>query len=213
MKTLYPNGYFFMRKPCNPRAVLQLCVMVCLAACTPMQRPEVPAAVWQAQRAQLNALQAWELSAALAVNTADDGFDARLHWRQQAGGAYHLRLHGPLGQGTVLVDGNAAGVVLRTGDGEERRAADPEALLHQVAGVEVPLGYLTYWIRGLPVPSLQTDSEYFAADGSLSLLEQAGWRIEYTRHTESKGRYLPTKLYLKNADYRAKFVISRWSVD
>jgi outer membrane lipoprotein LolB len=184
-------------------------LLVLLSGCSTLPDINVAESVWRPQREKLTALHTWQLNAALAAHSKDDGFDARLFWRQEQE-IYRLRLHGPLGQGTVLIDGDASGVRLRTGEQREYRAHDPETLLAQLTDITLPVSHLKYWIRGLPAPTPVVVRERFYADGSLALLEQDGWEIKFLQYHEDKDYALPRRLELKNSEFFIRLVISNW---
>ncbi len=168
-------------------------------------------ALWAEHQPRLNGLRNWRLRGGLAVNSRDEGWDARMYWRQQ-GDSYQLRFSAPLGQGAMLLRGDPDGVVMRTAEGETRHAANPESLLREVAEVSVPLEALYYWVRGLPVPERESEQLLLTPDGYLRYLRQFGWEIDYARHRRVDGLRLPEKLVLKNSDWIVKLVISDWSL-
>ena len=133
-----------------------LCVIVLaalLAACaaTPPRGPRGDAEqVWHSRQAALTALTDWSFTGRIGITLGDQGWHAALDWRQHAG-VYDIRISGPLGQGVGLLHGDPNGVLLRTSDHKESRAADAESLLHARFGWWVPVSGLQYWLRGLPI--------------------------------------------------------------
>jgi outer membrane lipoprotein LolB len=183
--------------------------VLALSGCASVPLSPVAEHIWQAQRQKLGTLTQWQLNAALVANSHDDGFDARLHWLQEDD-SYRLRLHGPLGQGTVLIDGSSSGVRMRTGDSREYHAHDPETLLAQLTDLALPISHLKYWIRGLPAPVGHIQRQNFHANGSLALLEQEGWLLNFSQHYEQEGYILPRRIELKNEEFLIRLVISTW---
>jgi outer membrane lipoprotein LolB len=190
-----------------------LLLLLSLTACAPPPRPSDPQGLRLRETIQprLESLRAWQLNGGIAANSADDGWDARVNWRQREDG-YELRFSAPLGQGALFLQGDAGGVVLRTAEGETRSAPDPESLLAQTAGVSVPVSALYYWIRGLPVPDAAVDGLVVNAQGYLEALEQLGWSVEYARYRAYGELRLPDKLILKNPEWIVKLIVSEWNI-
>lgn len=187
-----------------------LCGIALLNACTQVPRPDyIHTPQRQALQGRLQALQHWQLQAGIAAHSDDDGFNARLHWKQR-GEAYELRFTAPLGQGVAMLSGNASAVTLRTMDNKTYTAANPDKLLAQTNGMRLPLSHLFYWVRGLAAPLPLPQEQEADAKGRLTRLKQDGWDIEYVRYAESGGLPLPDKFLLQNKDFFVKIVISRW---
>jgi outer membrane lipoprotein LolB len=166
---------------------------------------------WALHKAQLEQLETWQLRASIAANSADDGWNARIHW-QQSPKAFSLNIFGPLGQGAVLLEGDITGVRLHTGK-EVLSADDPKTLLKQQANIDLPVEHLSYWTRGLPVPELNIQSQSFTPDGYLARLKQADWVIDFTAYQTVKDYTLPRKMRLENAEYLVKIALSSWQLD
>lgn len=190
---------------------LTVLLALILSACTLSPPVEIDAELlkrWQIHQQQLNQLHRWELRASMVANSKDDGWSARIHWQQQ-GDAYQLRLHGPMGQGALRLSGDAQGVTLHTSD-NSYHAATPEALLSQQANINLPLRYLLFWVRGLPVPKLDIQAQSFTPEGQLASLKQDDWEIQFARYTSVGKWLLPKKIRLENQHYLAKIGISQW---
>jgi outer membrane lipoprotein LolB len=139
----------------------------------------------------------------------DDGWSATLRWRQEPQD-YQIRLSGPFGQGAVRVDGTADGVVLRTGDGHRRSAANAEQLIAAELGAEVPVSLLRYWLLGRPAPEIEVDELHLDNDGLLQELSQAGWAISYQDYEIHEAGLLPTRLRIERGQNKARFVLGGW---
>ncbi|MDM8545674.1 lipoprotein insertase outer membrane protein LolB [Candidatus Venteria ishoeyi] len=193
--------------------ILFLCLLL-LSACslTPekTENEQQRQQQWLAKQAQLNKLSHWKINGSIAAYSQQEDWSARFHWRQQ-NQAYSLRLHAPLGQGMLNLSGDEQGVILKTAQ-QTLRAKTPEALLKDDAGISMPVSYLYYWIRGLPVPTQPITAQQWNQKNQLAELQQNGWVIEYERYQQWDGVLLPKKLRIKNDQYHAKIVISRWEL-
>ncbi len=183
--------------------------LVFLSACTSLP----PSG--QKHQSQLKQLQAWQINASIAAKSSHHGWQARLLWRYQHP-SYYLRVNAPLGQGAFSLRRDADGrVSLQTAEGDTLTAESAEQLLSEQLDLNLPLDALPYWIKGQIAPELNVSLQQVSAQGYLSLLEQGGWKIEFSRYRPEtiagKTYSLPHKIHLSQADYFAKIVITRIS--
>ncbi|MCP4696086.1 MAG: outer membrane lipoprotein LolB [Gammaproteobacteria bacterium] len=185
-------------------------LVLLLSACATIRAPdETTKPLWEAQRQQAAAIKTWRINGSIAIHSEEEHWSARMNWRQQED-FYQLRFHAPLGQGAMMLKGDADGVMLRTSEGETFRAATPDALLRETLNLSMPLHNLHFWIRGLPAPApvpllLEVDE-----NGYLRKLQQAEWDMEYISYTKTHGIWLPRKLKLNHEEFSVKIVISAW---
>ena len=163
---------------------------------------------WQARNEVLGQVQAWEFKGRIAVKAGDDGFNARFNWVQD-GDAFAAAVSGPLGIGTVLIEGDGDSVTLTDKDGAESRLDDVETELQWRYGWTIPVESLRYWALGIPDPAAPGVTELDEQDRLLRL-EQSGWAVEISRYAEGGGRQMPRILTAKNHDTRVRMVIDKW---
>jgi outer membrane lipoprotein LolB len=130
-----------------------------------------------------------------------------VNW-QQSRDQYALRLSGPLGIGTVLIDGNDAGVEIRNKEGVFQ-ASSPEQLLLEMTGWQIPISALRYWARGLAAPDLAVDRQT-VQQGRLQSLSQGGWDIHYQDYTLVQGLWLPAKMLMSRPETRLTLLYKNW---
>ncbi len=170
-----------------------------------------PEKAWQARRPGLAALTRWTAIGRVLIKAEDQRWKATLHWVQRDK-AYRIRLIAPLGQGTVQLSGDAAGVVMRTSDRRMFAARDPETLMFDTLGWSVPVEGLSYWMRGLDDPGAPS-AAHLDEFGRLDNLSQAGWQIDYQHYSDARPLELPSKLALANDRLDVRIVINRWELD
>lgn len=189
-----------------------LCLLLALGGCTSLPPPVAdPEGVWQRYQRQLAAIDHWHLSGRIAIQTEDEGWSATIDWRQQAE-RYTIRLFGPLGQGSVLLQGDAGRVVLQSGDEPPVESDDPEWLLYRQLGWRVPVRALRYWARGLPAPG-RVVGRRLNAQGYLAELEQAGWSITFHDYAPAgDGTTLPERVFIHNHKARVRLIVGRWEM-
>jgi len=157
----------------------------------------------------LEDLDTWTATGRIHVRAEDESWQATLFWRQQEG-AYRIRLIAPLGQGTLELQGDASGVVLRTADGETHAAADAETLMRDTLGWGVPVAGMVHWMVGRADPRREVEAGVEDEAGRLVELRQAGWHIRYLDYQQAAGIALPRRLRLETERFSLHIVVSRW---
>lgn len=166
---------------------------------------------WRDTVAHQQQISTWKIQGRLGVQTEGRGGSLDLFWNQK-GDSYHIRLIAPMGQGTILIRGNAQGVSIKTADGEQY-AEDADALLASSLGIKMPLTGLRDWLRGLPMKSKAIVKQSWDKHGQLHKLVQDGWNVEIY-HYKKVGEYqLPHKFFLTRDDrpeLAIRLKIKRW---
>lgn len=192
------------------RTVVGLVVVLLLSSCATISAPTPRTlALWQLHRNQVVQLRDWELRGKIAVSTEDEGWSGTVIW-QQHGDRYHLRFTAPLGQGSMQLSGQPGYAHLRTSDGGDFRAANPDALVREVLDMVLPVSNLPMWVCGLPDVNSHADILGINDTGQLTHLKQAGWKIEFNRYQTVGSLSLPTKIDLENDQFTVKIVIRNW---
>ncbi|MEJ1966040.1 MAG: lipoprotein insertase outer membrane protein LolB [Gammaproteobacteria bacterium] len=185
---------------------------VAMAGCTTL-RPAAPAAPaesapWEIRRAALQARENFDLTGKIGVATGQDGFNAKLRWKQH-GKESQLALDGPFGVGGVRItsDGNSLNVVNPHGEQLDSDAAKRE--IESKLGFQPPLGSLRYWVLGVPDPARPADETLDDAQ-RLATLKQDGWQIVYATYASVRGQSLPSRVTLTREGVRVRLVVDDW---
>lgn len=182
-----------------------LCAL--LSACAlPRQ---MPASDFKQLQQQLQALDSWRVAGKIGLRQNGRGTSAQVNW-QQAQDQYTLRLSGPLGIGTVLVEGDARGVTVHNKDGVFE-APSPEQLLLDLTGWQIPITALRYWARGLPAPDMPIVQQHID-QGRLASLDQGGWNIEYRDYAMVDGLWLPAKMLMSRPETQLTLLYKTWQL-
>lgn len=179
-----------------------------LSACA--TRPGLRQQDFAAHQRLLGNLTSWRVDGKIGLRQGARGNSAQLYWRQQAK-HYELTLSGPLGAGAVSIKGDEGGVILRNSKGEFS-AADPEALVRDMTGWQIPVSDLQFWARGMPSPRLEVERQRVER-GHLALLAQGGWTITYAGHTAVGPYALPTRIHLARPEAQITLLIKDWQID
>lgn len=189
-------------------AVVALALLVSGCATLPQSTPLPVIDSWETRNEVLGDLQHWQFRGRIAVKAGDDGFNGKFNWSQQ-GTAFHATVGGPLGMGTVRIEGDDRAVVLTDKDGIETVLQDAELELRYRYGWTIPVGSLRYWALGIPDPAEPAVTE-IDDEGRLLRLEQRDWIVEISRYREGGGQQMPRILSATNPDSRVRMVIDRW---
>lgn len=163
-----------------------------------------------AATASASAISSWEISGAMAARSKNKGWNASLNWMQRGLGQYQIRLFGPLGSGTVLINKQGGIVTLKDGP-KTASSTNAEDLLKKQTGIRLPVNNLYYWVRGLPAPGSVQGAKRDSTN-HLMLLKQDGYLIEYGQYMRAGNVILPSHIKLQGNGVFIKLVIKRWRV-
>lgn len=207
------------------RALSALACVALLAACAtrPPSASALPvlgaaeqarAEAMQADRARtLAAVTVWGFTGRASITRGDKGGSGRIEWRQQ-GGSFEVALAAPVTRQGWRLSVDAAGARVEGLEGGPRTGPDGQQLLYEATGLEVPVGALGAWLRGLPADEAiygpaQLD---FGADLLPARLRQAGWNIDFRGWLEAGdgGLALPLRIDARRGDAGVRLVVDDW---
>lgn len=205
--------------PARNLALALLVALTTLAGCTRIQLDPLPQGMtdqpppnWEEQSRQLRAFDHWVLSGKMAVKQPSDSGSAVINRWQQYGNEYELSLSSSfLGMGATRIEGAPGFIELTLSNGDVYQSSNPERLLNQATGWQLPVDSLTWWLRGLPAPDTP-HRLLFDQDDRLAIIEQDGWEIRYDRwyrFIEDKPE-LPARITALKEDKRVRVVIGDW---
>lgn len=177
--------------------------LVLLSACA--SQHEKPLGLnWADSMRGLQKQSQWYLEGRLALADGKDSISAGITWRHDAGGD-DIELTGPLAQGRLRIVVAKNSVVVDDGDHHQEFQGEPERILAEQLGVEMPVGALRYWVLGVVDP----DQQFIAQpDGFV----QAGWRVIFTE-TQAVGEVImPRKISAVKDKARIKLVVDQWDL-
>jgi len=183
--------------------------MLLLTGCAGNQSLSLPDLYdWETRKQVLQETDEWEFSGRIGVSAGTDGFNGKLWWRQD-GTVFRARISGPLGVGTIFINGNKRELTLTDRDGVVTELEDAEIDLRARYGWTIPVTSLRYWALGVPDPNSPA-SEEFDADGLLSALTQRQWDVVITEYRDGGGQPMPRRLNAVEDDIKVRLVIDSW---
>ena len=191
------------------RGTVLISVLALLGGCATRESLDLPElGEWESRRYLLSQLDEWEFSGRIGVVAGDDGFNASLRWAQD-GDEFQATVSGPLGIGTVRLDGDGRRVALTDKEGQRTVLEDAENDLYLRYGWTIPVRSLRFWALGIPDPATPASTE-FDEQGQLASLAQGGWNVRITRYGEGGGQAMPTRLTASSEAAKVKLVIHNW---
>jgi outer membrane lipoprotein LolB len=166
-------------------------------------------ASWEARKATLSETNEWEFAGRIGVSAGEDGFNGKIWWRQD-GVVFRARLSGPIGVGTIFINGDHRELTLTEQDGTVTELEDAEIDLRLRYGWTIPVTSLRYWTLGIPDPSVPSEVQ-FNADGLMDRLDQPPWVVTIGRYGEGGGQPMPSRLTAESGDIRVRLVIDDWT--
>jgi len=185
-------------------------ILIVLGGCA-VTRPgvELPEmASWDERQAVLSQFPEWEFRGRVAVKAGDEGFNGKISWTQ-TGEQFYATVGGPLGIGTVVIEGTDDQILITDEDGVKTPLVDPERELYLRYGWTIPVASLRFWALGIPgnapISEISLNDE-----GRLASLTEGSWNVVITRYKESAGQQMPRTLTATNPDTRVRMIIDKW---
>ena len=170
---------------------------------------------WGDDVEQKNKIKQWNIKGRLGIQTEDNGGAFDLFWNQGKD-KYTIRLIAPLGQGALTIEGNSESVSVLDSHGLMQYAENPDLLIKQNLGVDLPVTSLRQWLLGLPDTKLSVESLSWNEEGQLHRLQQAGWAIEMSGYKKAEEFLLPHTFVLQRDDrpeLLIRLLIRQWSIN
>lgn len=169
--------------------------------------------LWKKRQQSIGRKAAWNLNSKVALRYRADHWNFGLRWLQQSNKHYVMEIKNPVTGGLLAkLTRNSNRVSLLADDGKTYRDSDEEKLLQKRTGVKLPLKGMQYWVRGLASPLYKIGSVTLDANGRPQVLQQAGWKIEYSRYTSKRLDAMPGKVVIsRNKDnIYLKIIAKKW---
>lgn len=192
------------------RLSLLLLLTMFVSACTmPLQQPSPTITNWSQHVSHLEQLDQWLLEGKLGYRDDKEGGSAWLSWNQQQNG-FDVSLSGPFGAGATRIIGSSHYAQLQRSGHDTITASSPAELTEVLFGWQWPVEQLKYWIRGIPFPSSPEEAQHHNPDGTLAMLEQSNWVLQFSNYQKTGTWILPGKIKGQNGENHFTLVIKTW---
>lgn len=149
----------------------------------------------------------WSLRGRLGVSDGRDSGSGSLEWTQR-GDVFRFTVHAPVTGKTWTLSGDTGHARLEGLRDQPIDADDAQYLLARELGWNVPVAYLTQWVRGLRAsPEARV---MFRDDGLPGEIDEAGWKVEYLDYDSAQDPPLPTRVFASRGDYRVRLAVRAW---
>lgn len=194
--------------------VLSACAGMAPRAGAPAEAPVVSGQARQAEadrQAWLRAHPDWSFQGRVAISRGSNGGSGRVDW-QQRGRDYAIQLSAPVTRQSWRLTGEGAtGQARLEGvEGGPRAGDDPQQLLREATGWDIPVEGLPAWVRGL----VDEGQAGLQLDGLArpAALAQQGWRIQYLDwFAPAEGRpALPRRVEARNGEAKVRLIVDQW---
>ncbi len=197
-----------------------LVVSLIMAGCTQIAKPTTKSTVvtknhsgWEQRKSALSRKMNWNLVSKIGLSYREEYWQFGLNWAQRAAQQYAMQIKNPL-TGAVVAKLNQTprGAILLADDGKTYRSKNAEQLLQAQTGVKMPVNGMPYWVRGISSPQYKVDRLVLDKLGRPTLIQQAGWLIQYSAYQGNGAMALPRKISFKRAadNVSVKLVAKRW---
>lgn len=162
------------------------------------------------RRADLQALDDWNLKGRVAIAAGADGFSGGLSWEQR-GEKAEITLRGPMGGAAILIHVEGVAYVVTDERGQSYGGDDARRYIEENFGTgsPLPIAEMRYWLVGAPAPG-SPYRETTAQGGPLSGLEQSGWNVRYDRYRAVGRLALPERIEMTTEGLRLRVAVSDW---
>ena len=164
---------------------------------------------WETRKIVLEETDEWQFSGRIGVSAGDEGFNGKLWWRQD-GVVFRARISGPVGVGTIFINGDGPELTLTERDGTVTELDDAESELRHRYGWTIPVTSLRFWALGIPDPATAAKAG-FNESGQMSELSQREWQVTINEYAEGGGQEMPRRLTATSGNIRVRLVIDDWT--
>jgi outer membrane lipoprotein LolB len=198
-----------MRPDFSARYIALALSLMVIAGCAAQRGVDLPElSDWETRQRILAGMDDWEFRGRIGVSGGSEGFNGKLRYAQ-ADNDFHATVSGPLGFGTVRIEGDNRRVSVTDRNGDETVLQNPESDLRAMYGWTIPVASLRYWALGIPDPAVPADTE-FNDNGQLASLVQGDWLVQFAQYRNGGGQLMPRRLSAVSGDNTVRLLIDNW---
>ena len=199
-----------MRPASTARYITPALLILVISGCAIQRGVDLPDLTdWETRTRVLAGMHDWEFKGRIGVSAGNEGFNGKLRYSQKDDD-FRALVSGPLGFGTIRIEGDGLKVTVTEKDGDERMLSDPEVDLQVMYGWTIPVASLRYWALGIPDPSEFAFTD-FDEEGQLTSLKQGNWHVQFAQYRDGGGQLMPRRLLAVSGDNKVRLIIDNWT--
>ena len=154
----------------------------------------------------------WSLIGKIGIRTPEDSLTIAINKWAQEGDDFEINLSSTFfGLGASTLEGNSQFVTLTESGEAPIYSEHPNTLMETALNLPLPITFLSYWVKGLPVPGIISKIE-FNAQGLPSTIRQHHWKLYFSNYHLEQGIPLPGKIKLEQNNTRIILAIKKWTL-
>ena len=195
-------------------------LMLILTACStfksktlpPIDTSLAPKYNWQQIRPSLEEIKHWQTIGKINIRTPEDSVTVAINNWTQTQQSFSIDLSSTFfGLGATKLFGNEQFLTILKSDDKPLSSNQPNLLVSQTLGFPLPISYLPFWIKALPMPEHFFNIQFYQ-NGLPKSLFQDSWKLEFSKYMFKNGLPFPGKIKLQHKDTRIILVIKKWTL-
>jgi len=167
---------------------------------------------WKNTKQAIQQQTHWSLIGKVGIRTPEDSLTIAINKWTQENDNFEINLSSTFfGLGASTLQGNSQLVTLTESGEMPTYSEHPNTLMETSLGFPLPIIYLSYWVKGLPVPGLISKIE-FNKQGLPSTIRQNLWTLHFSNYHLEQGIPLPGKIKLEQNNTRIILAIKKWTL-
>lgn len=163
---------------------------------------------------RLSQLTQWQLQGKIGVTQGNQRDSAAINYWKQAQEHFEIQVSSTLlGLGATAIYGDPSYLTIEESGEPPVSSSNPQQLLAQSLGWQLPLSAMPFWIKGLPSPNAPHSWQH-EGNSKNPILQQSDWVIRYDRllplSSSKDAPFLPHKVVMSQGNKEIKIVISEW---
>lgn len=199
-----------MRPDSTARYIALALLILVISGCAVQRGIDLPDLTdWETRNRILAGMHDWQFKGRIGVSAGSEGFNGKLRYTQKDDD-FRATVSGPLGFGTIRIEGDGRQVTVIDKKGDEWMLPDPEVDLQIMYGWTIPVASLRYWALGIPDPSELAFTDISEA-GQLTSLQQGNWHVQFAQYRDGGGQLMPRRLLAVSGDNKVRLIIDHWT--
>lgn len=183
-----------------------------LSACSSVPLTPQQSTRWDKHQTQIESIISYQVTGKIGYQSPEERHSLNFQWIQKPDSS-QLLLTTFLGQTVIKASMTEGHTIIETGDGQTFEGQDPGRLMYGLTGLNLPIGYLGDWIKGLPTAADNFQlNELNTVEHLAKQIGQTNWHLRYNSYIEKEHMLLPNSMKLTQQNTTIKIIASNWTV-